>query len=220
MLPTSTLLSCSRSMASRGTPSPATNTRAPPLMTSCDLVGDLARARRSAGRRRRAWPSARAPWPSPRPSRSGSWSRRRGSRSRPASRHGGGQAVVRHPAHAGEHHRVLDLEEVGEARSHGACLAACRRHRDRLGGAATPPWGVRRCGGLAVCDRCDPHRTGDADHGYEAQVSRPCPTGELWRQVCVSVERKRSVLLQPVRHGGQVPALRGAADDDANVAGR
>jgi len=34
MDPTRTLLSCSNSMASRGTPRPATNTRAPPFTTS------------------------------------------------------------------------------------------------------------------------------------------------------------------------------------------
>ena len=31
----------------------------------------------------------------------------------------GDEAVVAHPAHAGEHHRVLDVEQVGQARAHG-----------------------------------------------------------------------------------------------------
>ena len=32
----------------------------------------------------------------------------------PASRHGGDETVVGHPAHAGEHHRMLDLQGVGQ----------------------------------------------------------------------------------------------------------
>jgi hypothetical protein len=33
--------------------------------------------------------------------------------------HGGHELVIGHPAHAGEHHRVLDVEDLGQSRVDG-----------------------------------------------------------------------------------------------------
>ena len=85
---------------------------------------------------------------------------------------GGHEAVVRHPAHAGQHHRVLDLQDVGQSGAHGrmararltgwsSTTAAGRASRDTSGGMrcpghadmATPPrvpWAQLRLGGPPV----------------------------------------------------------------------
>ena len=40
----------------------------------------------------------------------------------PGLRHGGDEAVVGDASHAGQHHRVLDLQDIGQSRAHGGML--------------------------------------------------------------------------------------------------
>ena len=55
---------------------------------------------------------------------------------------GGDEPVVRHPAHAGEHHRVLDLEELGQSRLHAGTVGTTRdgrSQRARVGAVGAGP---------------------------------------------------------------------------------
>ncbi len=126
MFTTTSPCSWQRSTTSRGTPSPATNAVAPPLAMSRTLAAMSCGAAVS-----RSTPKGLAvadrvaaisaficPWPivdaprQPKP---------------PASDTAAARAAVRHAAHAGEHHRVLDLEGVGQAgaQGHGARWCSC-----------------------------------------------------------------------------------------------
>ena len=59
-------------------------------------------------------------------------------------RDGGGEAVVRDAAHAGQHHGVFDVEQVGEAGAHARIVPG--------GGTGPPPRrGDERGDGLDVC---------------------------------------------------------------------
>ena len=170
MLTTSTLRLWHRSTTSRGTPRPATNTEPPPSMMSVTLaamspgrggeqvdaegldgeladLGDLVAHLLGAHGGGAHAPEAAG------------------------LAHGGDEPVVRHPAHPGQHHRVLDLQDVrrvacawGMARAILTAWSSSARRgegRDTSGGLrcpghadmATPPrvpWAQLRLGGPPV----------------------------------------------------------------------
>ncbi len=56
---------------------------------------------------------------------------------------GGDEAVVGHPAHPGQHHRVLDLEELGQSRLHAGTVGTARPgHPSAIEGQPAAPGGV------------------------------------------------------------------------------
>ena len=94
----------------------------------------------------------------------------------------GHHRVVGHPAHAGQHDRVLDLEDVGESRAHGRhrrpgdplCpsvsqpAASTRAMRTSSAGLTPPtPWGVAAenqvCPSVHTTTSCSPVETRSAD---------------------------------------------------------
>ena len=74
----------------------------------------------------------------------------------------GDEAVVRHPAHAGQHHGVLDLEDVGQSGAHARDRRQARPdpRGARCGLAAAPP--PRRRPVARRCPRAGGAPTGDA----------------------------------------------------------
>ena len=122
---TRTLLSWHRSITSRGTPSPATNTRAPPSMTDCTWFatwpghrGEQVDAERLVRQLAHLADLLDHPLVA----------HRRGAEAAEAAGLGdrGDEAVVRHASHPGQHHGVFDFEDIGQAGAHGGAWYAAR----------------------------------------------------------------------------------------------
>ena len=116
-------------MTSRGTPSPATNSDAPPVTTLC-----ASSSMRSGSAASRSTPNglsvelAHAAHLVVELLRR---HRRRAERAEAARvGHRGDDRVVRDAAHPGQHHGVLDAEHLGQSCAHGAhrCRLAVRFH--------------------------------------------------------------------------------------------
>ena len=94
-----------------------------------DAVLDLARHRGQQVDAERLARSARGPWPSPRAARRRPSSTRPSVPIPPASLTAATRAVVADAAHAGEHDRVFDVEQLGQAGAHAATVATTARVR-------------------------------------------------------------------------------------------
>ncbi len=141
MLATSTLPSCRILTTSRGTPSPATNSDAPPLTTLC-----ASSSMRSGSAASRSTPNGL--------SVSGAHAahlvvellrrhRRRAERAEAAGvGHRGDDRVVGDAAHSGEHDGVFDAEHLGQSCVHTAHRCSRTVSRDHMSVPASPLVGV------------------------------------------------------------------------------